>query len=96
MIHNKIQHKQMVNIHVHVHVHLHVLILCTGSFQQDEIDALLKESVYMKQLNHPNVMELVGVCLDAGTSPYIILPYMAGQPSSSVICLLIYHIPESL
>ena len=31
----------------------------------------------MKQFQHPNVMGLVGVCLDAGPAPYIVLPFMA-------------------
>ena len=32
----------------------------------------------MKLFNHPNVMSLIGVCLDAGPVPYIILPFMSG------------------
>ena len=31
----------------------------------------------MKTFNHPNIMNLKGVCLDGGPVPYIILPYMA-------------------
>ena len=31
----------------------------------------------MKNFDHPNVMSLLGVCLDAGPAPYIVLPYMA-------------------
>ena len=31
----------------------------------------------MKQFEHPNVMGLIGVCLDAGPAPYIVLPFMA-------------------
>ena len=31
----------------------------------------------MKEFQHPNVMNLLGVCLDAGPAPYLILPYMA-------------------
>ena len=26
---------------------------------------------------HPNVLSLMGVCLDGGTAPYIIMPFMA-------------------
>ena len=32
----------------------------------------------MKELSHQNVMSIIGVCLDAGTAPFIILPYMSG------------------
>ena len=45
--------------------------------QQEDIHALMKESKNMKQLNHPNAMELVGMCLNPGAH-YIVLPYMAG------------------
>ncbi len=31
----------------------------------------------MKHFNHPNVMTLIGVCLDGGPVPYIVLPFMA-------------------
>ena len=31
----------------------------------------------MKELHHSHVMNLIGVCLDAGPTPYIVLPFMA-------------------
>ena len=31
----------------------------------------------MKQFNHPNIMNLIGVCMDAGPAPYIVMPFMA-------------------
>ena len=31
----------------------------------------------MKQFNHPNVMNLIGVCITAGPAPYIVMPFMA-------------------
>ena len=31
----------------------------------------------MKHFDHPNVLSLVGVCLDAGPAPYVVLPFMA-------------------
>ena len=31
----------------------------------------------MAKFSHPNVMRLIGVCIDKGVSPYIIMPYMA-------------------
>lgn len=53
-------------------------IMCaTGFYGDDEIDELIKESLQMKQMNHPNVMGLLGVCLDAGPAPYIVLPFMS-------------------
>ena len=51
---------------------------CIGKYNNDDIKAFIKESFRMKDLNHINVMRLVGVCLDADTTPYIVLPYMGG------------------
>ncbi len=30
----------------------------------------------MKSFDHPNVLSLIGVCVDAGPLPYIIMPFM--------------------
>ena len=51
--------------------------LCIGIFSDEEVDELMEESLQMKLFQHPNVMNLLGVCLDAGPAPYLILPYMA-------------------
>lgn len=31
----------------------------------------------MKRFNHPNVLCLIGICLDGGPAPYVVLPFMA-------------------
>ena len=31
----------------------------------------------MKQFNHPNVMGLIGICIDVGERPYVVMPFMA-------------------
>ena len=56
-----------------------ILFLIIGSYSQNDVDDFLVESLKMKQLNHFNVMTLEGVCVDAGPTPFIILPYMAGM-----------------
>ena len=38
---------------------------------------MLKECAKMYKFDHPNVLTLRGVCLDGGTAPYIIMPFMA-------------------
>jgi serine/threonine protein kinase len=30
----------------------------------------------MSEFDHPNVLTLIGVCLDGGPAPYIIMPFM--------------------
>ena len=37
---------------------------------------MLKESAKMQRFRHPNVMPLIGVCLDGGPTPLIVMPYM--------------------
>ena len=48
-----------------------------GNFDQVEVDKFVEESLKMSRFKHAHVMGLIGVCLDAGSAPYIIMPYMA-------------------
>ena len=57
----------------------------SGYFDQTEIDKIMEESLKMKRFQHPHVMGLVGVCLDAGPAPYIIMPYMANGSLQSYL-----------
>ena len=43
----------------------------------NDITELLDESLKMKLFSHPNILNLIGVCVDAGPAPYVIMPYMA-------------------
>ena len=47
-----------------------------GFIQNDLVRDLLKECVKMHELDHPNVLKLIGVCLDGGPAPFIIMPFM--------------------
>ena len=47
-----------------------------GVFTMSELNSTIEESLKMSKFNHPNVMRLVGVCIDAGESPYIVMPFM--------------------
>ena len=40
------------------------------------IDELMVECTKMAALDHPNVLRLIGVCLDGGPAPYLIMPFM--------------------
>ena len=46
-------------------------------YSTKDVDDLLKESEKMRQFSHPNVLSLIGVCIEAGDTPYIVMPYMA-------------------
>ena len=49
----------------------------TGDFDQLDVDKFVEESLKMSRFKHSHVMGLIGVCLDAGSAPFIIMPYMA-------------------
>ena len=38
---------------------------------------MLEESQKMKSFDHPNVLGLIGVCLELGPAPYIVTKYMS-------------------
>ena len=42
-----------------------------------EVNRFVEESLKMSRFKHAHVMGLIGVCLDAGHAPYIVMPYMA-------------------
>uniref|UniRef100_A0A4W5KM87 receptor protein-tyrosine kinase n=1 Tax=Hucho hucho TaxID=62062 RepID=A0A4W5KM87_9TELE len=50
------------------------------NFSQREIEEFLNEAACMKDFDHPNVIRLLGVCLEAGSchfpKPMVILPFM--------------------
>ena len=48
-----------------------------GHFDQLDVNKFVEESLIMSRFKHSHVMGLIGVCLDAGPAPYIIMPYMA-------------------
>ena len=41
-----------------------------------DISELLDESLKMKSFSHTNILNLIGVCVDAGPAPYVVMPYM--------------------
>ena len=48
-----------------------------GDFDQIEVDQFVEESWKMSRFKHAHVMGLTGVCLDTGSAPFIMMPYMA-------------------
>ena len=54
---------------------------------------MMSESVKMKHFDHPNVISLIGVCIDAGPAPYIIMPFM---DNGSLLSYLKNHRTELL
>ena len=49
----------------------------SGTFNQVEVDNFVEESLKMSRFKHAHVMGLIGVCLDGGPAPLIIMPFMA-------------------
>lgn len=47
-----------------------------GFMEEDLISSLLYECIRMSKFNHPNVLNVTGVCMDGGPVPYMVMPYM--------------------
>ena len=54
-----------------------IFYFCSGNLDQVEVDNFVEESLKMSRFKHIHVMRLIGVCLDSGSAPYIIMPYVA-------------------
>lgn len=48
----------------------------TGSYDQTQTRNLMKECVKAKEFDHPNIQELIGICIDGGPAPFIVMPFM--------------------
>ena len=48
-----------------------------GNFHQEEVSRFIQESLKMSRFRHTHIMGLIGVCVDTGAAPFIIMPYMA-------------------
>ena len=55
----------------------HYIMLPKGFFDQETAADKMKESERMQNFKHPHVLNIVGVCVDAGPAPYIIMPFIA-------------------
>ena len=60
-------------------------ILHTGVFTASDLKNITEEIKKMQGLDHPNVMTLLGTCLNASTAPCIVMPYMANGSLLSYI-----------
>ncbi len=47
-----------------------------GFAERDLVTNLLHECVRMSTFNHPNVLNVTGVCMDGGHTPYVVMPFM--------------------
>ena len=56
-------------------------------YSEEDMKELIVESLVMQDLDHPNVMGLIGLCLDAGPSPLVVLPYMEGKNTCMYFCI---------
>ena len=54
-----------------------LLFLCyLGRFSTHDLDNLVSEGLKMAKFNHPNVMQLIGICIDNGDVPCVVMPFM--------------------
>ncbi|XP_019853773.1 PREDICTED: deleted in malignant brain tumors 1 protein-like [Amphimedon queenslandica] len=48
-----------------------------GFYNKNDIDSLLDECIIMMSFDNLNVLPLIGVCLDLGPAPCIVMPFMS-------------------
>uniref|UniRef100_A0A1X7UQX6 Calx-beta domain-containing protein n=1 Tax=Amphimedon queenslandica TaxID=400682 RepID=A0A1X7UQX6_AMPQE len=48
-----------------------------GLFSRSDVTSIVEESLIMSNFDHPNVLSLIGVSLDLGPAPCIIMPFMS-------------------
>ncbi len=53
-----------------------MIIIYTEHFIQNDAEELMRESEKMMMFDHPNVLNLIGVSIDEGRAPYIVMPFM--------------------
>ena len=68
------------------------ICICAALFSSGDLERLTKEISTMLSFEHPNVMSLVGVCLD-GEMPLLIMPFMS---NGSVLEYVRHHKQELL
>ncbi len=54
-----------------------IVYLPVGLFSMSDVQSMVCEVNKMQDFDHPHVMSLIGVCLDAGPGIAIVMPYMA-------------------
>ena len=60
-----------------------VYVCCIAIFTSADLQSMVSEIMLLQELSHPNVMSLIGVCLDSTQGPSIVMPYMANGSSLS-------------
>ena len=56
---------------------MYFVFLFEGFFDEAAINDIMKESLKMKDFDHPNVLNMIGICIDGGPAPFIVMPFMA-------------------
>ena len=51
-------------------------VAAVGIYTLNDFNSLVEECTKMAHFNHRNVLSLIGVGIDAGEAPYLIMPYM--------------------
>ena len=51
-------------------------LLELGLYTNEDVNSIIEESVKMSSFDHPNILSLIGICLDIGQAPCIVMPFM--------------------
>ena len=63
-----------------------MLLFCTD--YNENIKSFLNECILMKKLNHPNVLPILGICLESNHEsglPFMLLPFMVNGDLKSYL-----------
>ena len=55
---------------------LSTVFITVGLFSPNDVHNMMEEVLKMRKFNHPNVMSLIGVCLNSGAGVAFVMPYM--------------------
>ena len=56
---------------------MHIQCMMIGTYSDRDIEGIKEEAFKMSYFNHRNVLSLIGVCIDGGPAPYIVMPFIS-------------------
>ena len=57
----------------------------------NNIEEFLREGLIMRRFDHPNVMSILGIAIDATDHPMVVLPYMGGGDLTTYVKHNVFH-----
>ena len=55
------------------------ILVASGSYHQSLTNGFLKESCILSNYKDQNVLSLIGVCVDGGLVPFVVMPFITNS-----------------